>query len=277
MRIRGVTITLVLLALVASACGGSSSPETSADRTVADSGPEWDAGQAILRTEVIEAALDTGLERAQASCVIDTALGADFVLDDLVGIDLSADTSSTAGADLAEVLADAYIDCGPSVRAYMNADIAGSSSIPATHAEAEECLTQAYTDTWRAAYADRYRGATVVTDPGNDRIPEVANAVVGLIAGCEAGGAVILGASNEGNLETSALSTLEWTCLEARTSPDAFMSAFPFPEEPGDALERMGNSVKADVAYCEAWVGNEALPDETEPAESEPAEADAGA
>lgn len=278
MRTRGVTITLVLLALLASSCGGSSSPEPAADRSVADSGPEWDASQAILRTQVIEAALDDGLTRTQASCVIDNALGADFVLDELVDIDLSATTTSFASAELADVLADAYIDCGPSIRAYMNVDIPGSSSIPATHAEAEECLTQAYEDTWRTSYAARYRDNIIAPETNSDgRFTEVADAVVGIIAGCEAGGAVVLGASNEGHLETSSLSTLEWTCLEARISPDAFMSAFPFPSEPGDALDRMGNSVKSDVAYCEAWVANEALPDETETDETAPAETDDGA
>ena len=85
--------------------------------------------------------------------------------------------------------------------------------------------------------------------------------VVGIIAGCDAGGAVVLGASNDGNIDTFALSTLEWECLDSRITPDEFMAAFPFPEEPGDALDRMGSGVLPDVVFCEAWVSGGDVPD----------------
>lgn len=264
MRPRGQTpvlaIAFLAISVLASGCGSSSAEPPAADRTVTEESPDWDVEQAILRTRIIESALESGLDRDQAGCVIDSTLGAgDHDLADLEGIDLTATTSSQAGVDLAGALADSLLACGPSPQAYLNTDVPGSSSIPDSHAVQRDCLTNAYVDAWRDAYADRFSGATNVSEPTEKRIPEIADAIVGIIDGCDAGGAVILGASNEGHLETHALSTLEWACLDARLEPAAFMPAFPFPEEPGDALDRMGDDATPDVAYCRAWIDNNGL------------------
>lgn len=260
MRSRGLILSLLLAALFAGSCSLSESGVPAADRAVGDNDADWDAEQAILRTVVVEAALEDGLDRTAAGCVVDSALAAgDFTLADLDDIDLSARTGSGVGDDLADVLADALIACGPSLRDHLAEDIPGALAIPGTHSVEAECVTNAYVDAWREAYARRF-GDRVIADE-DPVAPEVVDRVVGIIAGCDAGGAVILGASNDGNLDTFALSTLEWECLEARITPAEFMPAFPFPDEPGDALARMGSSVDADVAFCEAWVSGEDVPD----------------
>ena len=156
-------------------------------------------------------------------------------------------------------LADALIECGPSLRDHLAADIPGALAIPGTHAVEAECVTNAYVDAWRDVYTDRFGDRSWPTR--NRPLPDVQDRIVGIVAGCDAGGAVVLGASNDGNLDTFALSTLEWECLEARISPAEFMPAFPFPEEPGDALGRMGSGVLPDVTFCEAWVSGEDVPD----------------
>jgi hypothetical protein len=254
MRHRSLILIVTVLAIVAAACGSAVPDQPAADRTVGEESPEWDVDQAIRRTLIVEAALEDGLSRPQAACVIDTTIGSgDFTLADLEDVDLTANTSSDASPALAAVLADSLIDCGPSLRAYLNTDIPGSSSIPADRAVENDCLTNSYIEAWREAYADRFSGATVVAEATEGRFPEIIAATTDMIAACEAGGAVILGASNEGNLETFALTTLEWTCLDSRIGADAFMPAFPFPDEPGDALVRLGESVRADIAFCESW------------------------
>jgi len=227
---------------------------------VGDDSPTWDVDQAILRTEIIESGLDDGLGRTASGCMIDTTLDSeDFALEDLEGINLTAQTGSGARSTLAATLADALIDCGPSLRAFLKADIPGALAVPGTHAVEAECLTNAYVEAWRDEYTDRF-GDRVIADE-EPVPPEVDDQIVGIIAGCDAGGAVILGASNLGHLDTHALSTLEWECLEARIGADDFLPAFPFPEEPGDALGRLGSRVLPDVTFCEAWVSGEDVPD----------------
>jgi len=258
MRHRRLIIIVSVLGILAASCASAVPDQPAADRTVEEDSPEWDVDQAIQRTLIVEAALEDGLDQSQATCMIDTTLEAgEFTLADLAGIDLTSNTSSDASTDLAATLADSLIACGPSLKAYLDADIPGSSSIPASRAVEGDCLTDSYVEAWREAYTDRFSGVTVVNEPQEGRIPEIAGATTAMIAACDAGGAVILGASNEGNLETSALTTLEWTCLDSRLDADAFMSAFPFPEEPGDALTRLGNSVQADVAFCESLVASD--------------------
>lgn len=268
MRLRDRTSVLAVvslsIAVFASGCGSSAAEPPSvvppaADRSD-DERADWDVEQTILRTGIIESALESGLDRDQAGCVIDSTLGAgDFDLADLEEIDVTASVSSDADTDLASALADSLLTCGPSPQAYLNTDVPGSSSIPDSHSVQRDCLTNAYLEAWRDAYADRFSGATNVPEADDARIPEIADALSGIIDGCDAGGAVILGASNEGHLETGALTTLEWECLEARVDPDAFMPAFPFPDEPGDALERMGDDVNRDVSYCRTWIENNGL------------------
>ncbi len=254
MRLRSPIVLIFVLAIVAAACGSAVPDQPAADRSVDERSPEWDADQAIQRTLIIEDALEDGLDRSQAACVIDTTLDAgELTLDDLAGIDLSARTSSDASPAVASALADSLVECGPSLRSALDTDIPGSSSIPAEFAAENDCLTNRYVDAWRTAYADRFRGATVVTEPTEGSFPEIIAATTGMIAACDAGGAVILGASNEGNLDTHALNTLEWTCLVSRLDVDSFMPAFPFPDEPGDTLARLGASVRPDVAFCETW------------------------
>jgi hypothetical protein len=263
MRSRGLFLPFLVLAVVALLAGACSSTEpgpVAADRAVGDESPDWDAGQAIVRTVMIEAALEDGLGRTAAGCMIDATLAAgDFELSDLEGIDFSAQTGSGADRDLAVALADALIDCGPSLRDHLAEDIPGALAIPGTHAVEAECVTNAYVAAWRDAYTERFSDRAVA-----DEEPvalDVSDRVVGIVAGCDAGGAVVLGASNDGNLDTFALSTLEWECLETRITAAEFMPAFPFPEEPGDALDRMGNGVTPDVVFCEAWVSGGDVPD----------------
>jgi hypothetical protein len=254
MSLRSPITLILLLAIVAAACGTAAPDQPAADRSVDETSPAWDADQAIQRTLIIEDALVDGLDRSQAACVIDTTLDAgDFTLDDLAGLDLTARTSSTASRTVAAALADALVECGPSLRALLELDIPGASSIPVEFEVQNDCLTNSYVEAWRTAYTDRFRGASVVTDPTTGSFPEITDATTAMIAACDAGGAVILGASNEGNLDTHALNTLEWTCLVSRLDADSFMPAFPFPEEPGNTLARLGNSVQPDVAFCEAW------------------------
>jgi hypothetical protein len=238
---------LIVTTLLAASCGGSSGEAPAAGRTVGDEASEWDVEQAIARTELIEAALDNGLSRSQASCMIDTATAnGDVGLDTLEGLDLSATTGSRVGGTRADLLADALVECGPDVVARLHAEVPGSASIPASHAVEADCLTNAWVDAVRGAYADRFAGR------GGD--PEAID-VVAIIDGCDAAGALVLGASNAGELDLFALTTLEWECLVARLGADDFLEVFPTPEEPGDALERMGSRVAPDVAYCKEFLG----------------------
>ncbi|MEZ5245322.1 MAG: hypothetical protein R2707_09515 [Acidimicrobiales bacterium] len=263
MRSRGLLLPIVLLtlvALLAGACSDAEPGQVAADRAVGDEDPGWDAEQAILRTVLIEGALEDGFGRTAAGCMIDTTLAAgDFQLSDLDGVDLSAKTASGVDRDLAIALADALIECGPSLRDRLGADIPGALAIPGTHAVEAECVANAYVDAWHDAYTDRFSDRVVADEEPVEL--DVSDRVVGIVAGCDAGGAVVLGASNDGNLDTFALSTLEWECLEARITPAEFMPAFPFPDEPGDALGRMGGGVVPDVVFCEAWVSGGDVPD----------------
>ena len=263
MRSRGLSPLLLLLAVVslsAGACSDAEPAQEAADRAVGAEDPGWDAEQAILRTVLIEGALEDGFGRTAAGCMIDTTLAAgDFTLADLEGVDLSASTGSGLDRDLSIALADALIECGPSLRDRLAEDIPGALAIPGTHAMQAECVTNAYVDAWHDAYADRFSDRFVADE--ESVALDVSDRVVDIVAGCDAGGAVVLGASNDGNLDTFALSTLEWECLESRVAPDDFMAAFPFPEEPGDALDRMGGGVLDDVAFCEAWVSGGDVPD----------------
>lgn len=261
-----LSFALLLVALLATSCFGSDPEPPAIDRSVDDGADERDRDLAIQRTVLVETAMDNGLGRTAAGCTIDTTLEAgDVALDDLDGVDLSARTHSGVDDDLAALLADALVDCGPSLRDRLAVDIPGALHIPATHAAESECVTNAYVDAWRDAYTDRFTGRPVDDEEPSD--PDVSEHVVGIVAGCRAGGAVVIGASNAGNLDTFALNTLEWECLDARIDPDDFMPAFPFPEEPGDALDRMGDAVLPDVAYCTAWVRGED-PDAAESSES---------
>ena len=95
MRSRGLILSFVILALVAGSCSGSEPDEAAADRAVGDDNPDvdpnWDAEQAILRTVLIESGMEDGLGRTASSCMIDTTLAAgDFALEDLEGVDLTA-------------------------------------------------------------------------------------------------------------------------------------------------------------------------------------------
>jgi len=259
MRSRRLILPFVLIALLATACSSAEPAPPAADRAVGEDSATWDVEQAILRTVLIEDALADGLGRSAASCMIDTTLAAtELELSDLEDIDLSAHTGSGLSRDLAAVLADSLVDCGPSLRAALIIDIPGALAIPGTHAVEAECVTNAYVDAWRDTYTDRFRDRRVAGE--EPEAPNVDDRIVGIVAGCDAGGAVILGASNEGHLDTHALGTLEWECLEARITADEFMPAFPFPEEPGNALGRLGSGVRPDVAFCEAWVSGEDVP-----------------
>lgn len=257
MRSRVLTSLVLLVALLASACGGSD-PAPGADRAVGADGDDanWERDAAIQRTVLIEAAMDSGLTRAESACMIDAIVtdasedgGGGWTLDDLEDVDLSAETSSNVSDDLADALADALIDCGPALNPHLEADIPGALSIPGTHVAEYDCVVAAYIDAWRAAAINRYDGGRVDEPTEID----VSGRAVDIVAGCEAGGAVIIGASNEGNLDTHALTTLGWECLDNRLDPDQFMPAFPFPDEPGDALDRLGSSVLADATYCEEF------------------------
>ncbi|MDW3219334.1 MAG: hypothetical protein R8F63_12050 [Acidimicrobiales bacterium] len=254
-----LTSLVLLVALFATACGGSD-PAPGADRAVGSGADDadWERDAAIQRTVLIEAAMDSGLTRTESACIIDAVVaptsddGGDadgWTLDDLVDVDLSAQTSSNASDDLAAELADALIDCGPALNPHLDADIPGALSIPDTHLAEYDCVVASYIDAWRDAATNRFDGGRI-----DEPTPiDVSNRTVSIVAGCDAGGAVILGASNEGNLDTHALNTLGWTCLDNRLDPDQFMPAFPFPDEPGDALDRLGSSVLADATYCEEF------------------------
>ena len=245
MRTRVLTL-VILLAVVAASCGGND-PDPAADRSV---GEDWEREQAIHRTVLVEGGMEAGLGRSQAACVVDTALDTgEYTLDDLDDVDLSAQTSSGVSRDLAAVLAEALIDCGPELDSHLAADIPGAPSIPATHTTERDCVAAAYVDAWHDAYLDRFDGRAV-----DEPTPiDVSDRVVSIVAGCDAGGAVLIGASNAGHLDTHALNTLGWECLDNRLEPDRFMPAFPFPDEPGDALDRLGSSVLADAEYCEEF------------------------
>lgn len=254
------SLLLTLVSLLAGACSGAEPGPVAADRAVGDEDPDWDAEQAIVRTVLMEGALEDGLGRTAAGCMIDTTLAeGDFDLSDLEGVDFSAQTGSGVDGNLASALADALIECGQSLRDHLEKDIPGSLAIPGTHAVEAECVTNAYVDAWRSAYAERFSDRVIAEE---DPVAlDVSDRVVGIVAGCDAGGAVVLGASSDGNLDTFALSTLEWECLETRVTPADFMPAFPFPTEPGDALSRMGSGILPDVAFCEAWVSGDDVPD----------------
>lgn len=263
MRSRGLFLPILLLAAVslpAAACSDAGSAEDAADRAVGPEDPGWDAEQAIRRTILIEGALDAGFGRTAAGCLIDTTLASgDSTLADLEGVDFSASTGSGVDRELATALADALIECGPSLRDRLAEDIPGALAIPGTHAVEAECVTNAYVDAWHDAYADRFSDRVIADEEPTEL--DVSDRVVDIVAGCDAGGAVVLGASNDGNVDTFALSTLEWECLDSRITPDEFMAAFPFPDEPGDALGRMGSGVLPDVVFCEAWVSGGDVPD----------------
>ncbi|MEQ8841208.1 MAG: hypothetical protein RIB98_09515 [Acidimicrobiales bacterium] len=260
MRSRGLILALLVLALFGTACGGADPAPPAADRAVGENDPNWDVEQAILRTVLIEANMQDGLSRDAAGCMVDAVTAEDaFTLAELEGVDMTARVGSGVSSDLAAALADALVDCGPSLRDHLETDIPGALAIPGTHSVEADCVTNAYVEAWREAYAARFQ-SRVDTDE-EPVAPDVSDRVVGIIAGCDAGGAVILGASNDGDLDTFALSTLEWECLDSRITPDEFLPAFPFPDEPGDALDRMGGGVLADVAFCEAWVSGDDVPD----------------
>lgn len=260
MRSRGLFLPIILVTLVAGSCSTSDAEPAAADRAVDEEDPGWDAEQAILRTVLIESSMDDGLGRTASGCMIDTTLAAgDYTLDDLEGVDFSAHTGSGLGQELSGVLADSLIECGPSLRSHLSTDIPGALAVPGTHSVEAECVTNAYVDAWLDEYSDRFSDRVIADE--EPVAPEVSERIVGIVAGCDAGGAVVLGASNDGHLDTFALSTLEWECLEARITAEEFMPAFPFPEEPGDALGRMGSGVRTDVTFCEAWVSGEDVPD----------------
>lgn len=251
MRHRVLTMIIGFVAAVAVGCSSSTPAQPAADRAVG-SDQEWSTEQTILRTVLIEDALEAELTRKQAACTIDKTLATSGIeLARLEGVDLSARTPSGVSSELASALADALIECGPALAQYLGVDIPGALDIPDTHAVQRDCLTNAYAEGWRTAYQRRFRGTPNDADPA---LPDISDSTKGMIAGCEAAGAVLLGASNSGHLDTFALSTLEWACLDVRLSPDAFIDAFPFPDEPGDALDRLGNDILADVAYCESFV-----------------------
>lgn len=255
MRCRVLPLVLAVFAIVATSCGGSSGGDApAADRTVGE-GSTFDTDQAILRTEVIEDGLEDGLTRGQATCMIDTATEAEGVeLEDLRGIDLSATTGSGVSSSLAGVLADALVECGPDVVQRLHDEVPGSGAIPAVHAAEAECLTNQYVAGVRESYASRFAGR----GEGEHEVD-----IVPILDGCDAAGALAVGASNAGVLDFFALNTLEWECLDVRLEPDDFLPAFPTPEEPGDALDRIGSSIAPDVAYCREFlaVGGGDLPD----------------
>lgn len=243
---RVVSSLVIVLAVVAASCGASD-PGPAADRSV-DRG--WEREQAIQRTVFVEGGMEAGLERSQAACVVDTTIAAgDWTLDDLDGVDLSAQTSSGVGRDLAVALADALVDCSPDLSSALGTDIPGALSIPESHTAERACVVAAYEAARHDAYVERFDGGAV-----DEPTPiDVSDRTVDIVAGCDAGGAVILGASNDGHLDTHALNTLGWECLVGRLDPDRFMAAFPFPDEPGDTLDRLGSGILADVAYCEEF------------------------
>lgn len=239
----GVAGLVVLLGFAVVSLGGGDDPAPEgADRAVE---PDWDAQSAILRSQIIEEALDDGMSRTMASCMI-AAIEGTIALDRIADFDLGARTGSGASAAEADLLADALLGCGPSVGSLLGEAAPGSGSIPNSHATEAECLREEYGAGVRAAYTARFRSS-------NERGAHDVD-VLGPIRKCDAAGAMILGASDEGLFEASSLSTLEWKCMVERLPASAFERAFPFPDEPGDALARLGSAVEGDVAFCEAWV-----------------------
>lgn len=257
MRSRGLILPFVFLAgftLVASSCSSVLSGEPAVGRSVDDEGTVWDVEEAILRTETIEAGLDNGLTRGQAACMIDTMMADNgYTLAELEGIDFTTETGNAVLGDKADHLTDALVTCGPSLRDRLVVDIPGTFSAPVSYVTESECVINSYVEAWRTEYADAFS----VSKPADADlvIPTVDDKITSIIAGCEAGPALVLGASHEGHFETRALSTLEWECLVTELTADQFLPAFPFPDEPGDALARMGSDVAHDADFCREWIG----------------------
>lgn len=236
---------LIAVALIATACGGDGfgiPGEPGADRSVDES---WDAETAALRTQVVEKSLDDGLTRSQAGCMLDTTAG-DIDLERLLDFDLSARTGSEATASEAEILAAALTTCGPAPMSMLTASVPGALAVPPSHAAPGECFVNAYLDALTDSYIDRFEGRT----RAGPHEPDLGAA----LRACDAAGALVLGASHAGHPEVSALTTLEWSCLVNRLPASDFESLFPFPDEPGDAVERLAPSTDDDVAYCRALV-----------------------
>jgi hypothetical protein len=257
MRSRGLILSFVLLAgfaLVASSCSSALPDEPAVSRSADDEGPAWDVEEAILRTETIEAGLDNGLTRDQAACMIDTLMADNgYTLAEFDGIDFTTETGNAILGDKADHLADALVTCGPSLRDRLVVQIPGTFSAPVSYATESECVINGYVEAWRTEYVDAF-GVSKPAD-ADPVIPTVDDKITSIIAGCDAGPALILGASHEGNFETRALATLEWECLVAELTADQFLPAFPFPKEPGDALDRIGNDVAQDADFCREWTG----------------------
>ncbi|MFT5200698.1 MAG: hypothetical protein ACI9C1_000062 [Candidatus Aldehydirespiratoraceae bacterium] len=257
MRSRGLILPFVLLAsfaLVVSSCSSVLPDKPTVGRSVGDEGPVWDVEEAILRTETIEASLDNGLTRGQAVCMIDAMMTYNgYTLAELDGIDFTTETGNAVLGDKAVHLADALVTCGPPPRERLAVQIPGTFSAPLSHATESECVINSYVEAWRTEYVDAF-GVSKSAD-ADPVIPNVDDKIASIITGCEAGPALILGASHEGHFETRALATLEWECLAAELTADQFLPAFPFPEEPGDALARMGRDVAHDADFCREWIG----------------------
>lgn len=236
---------LLVLALAATACGGGGSGDAdgpSAGRSVDDS---WDAETAALRSRVVEKALDDGLSRSGASCMLDTTAD-EIGLERLLDFDLSARTGSDATSSEAEALAAALTACGSSPTSMLEADVPGALDVPPSHAAPAECLVNAYFDALRDSYVDRFAGRT----RSGPHEPDLTAA----LRACDAAGALVLGASHAGHPEVSGLTTLEWGCLVDRLPTSAFEAVFPFPDESGGAVDRLPASAADEVAYCEALV-----------------------
>ncbi len=236
---------LLVLALAATACGGGGSGDVggpSAGRSVDGS---WDAETAALRTRVVEKAMDDGLSRGAAGCMLD-ATADELGLERLLDFDLSARTGSEATSSEAEALAAALTACGSSPTSMLDTAVPGALDVPPSHAAPAECLVNAYIDALVDSYVDRFAGRTR-TGPHE---PDLAAA----LRACDAAGALVLGASHSGHPEVSGLTTLEWDCLVNRLPASAFDAVFPFPDEFGDAVDRLPASADDDVAYCVALV-----------------------
>lgn len=239
MRSRGLILPFVFLAgftLVASSCSSALPDKPAMDRSVGDEGAVWNVEEAILRTETMEAGLDNG-----------------YTLAELEGIDFTTETGNAVVGDKADHLSNALVTCGPSLRARLVVDIPGTFSVPVGYATESECVVNSYVEAWRTEYADAF-GVSKPAD-ADLVIPTVDDKITSIIAGCEAGPALILGASHEGHFETRALSTLEWECLVTELTAGQFLLAFPFPDEPGDTLGRMGSDVAHDADFCREWIG----------------------
>ncbi len=245
MRLRTL---IVILGLTAASCSAGGPAPQSADRSV---GGEWDAEAAILRTQIVENALEGGLTRTQSRCMLDEIDEA-IPLERLAELDLSATAGSGASSDEAALLGPALGSCGPSIDQMLEAAAPGASTIPASHESQAACLRTSYREGIIGSYTDRFEsrdgtGRHIV----DIRVP---------LQTCEAAGALLLGASHNGHVETGSLSTVEWGCLVNRLPASVFVSAFPFPDDVGDARVRLGSSIDADVAYCEAWVAGTPIP-----------------